>query len=922
MFTRVLPLLFLLTLSLFAVPNIEQLKAAVKADPSLLDTPQAKAMMAEKGISVNDVKSRLSKTDAMTNEVMDEESIENDIELSSEDSKQTEDSNTTNNDLNATEEIVLQRLNPFEYKTRDEIREDLNEKKQLLIEKKLTRYSDNFYANKNMIDSSSLVTPDDYIITPGDIVSIHVYGDKDKSYDLVVSNDGDIEIEYIGPLDAGGMSYKELKQTLSSQLKRHYKNSLFKISISKYSSIQVTLIGDVKYPGIYNLASFATAKDLLIEAKGVRKSASVREIDIKRNGKTVAKLDFYNLLFKGKSVAKTLLKHGDIVVVKKAKQLVSIDGFVNHAAIFELKSSETLKDLINYAGGMKADASKRHIKIDRYSDNTVFETFHINYKKAKNFKMRDGDKVYIYQLDSSLDSSVNIYGNIIRPGSYRIPKVATLSTLLKEQLERGAKQFFLPETYFEYGMIKRYSKTLNYEIKSFKLQDIIDGENTLKIMPQDEVYIFSKNDIQASSFVTTKGSILLNAGKLRFFKGMTIRDAVHASGVDGIIDDSVRVTTINTDDRMPKTVFYSFKKDADTVLSAFDEVEVYDYYETHILTPVSIKGEVVNPTTVFYEKGMTLEKLLISSGGFTIEAYMQKLEIVRYFMDEESNRKKRVLNLDLREVDTKTYKLEPYDEVTVYKIPNWGEKRVVTLNGEVKFPGKYTVSNGEKLSSIIERAGGFTNEAFIQGTVFTRESIKQRQIKQYNRSLARIKRELAIYNAMPANAKNSMGSSSASDTLNDVMLEAKKYQPIGRVSIELSEDIDSFKDSQYDLVLKDEDTITVPNMIDTVTVFGEVFNPTSFVYHSDLDAEQYIEMASGLSRSADDGSIYVIHANGTSELVDKGWFSSGVKIQKGDTIVVPLYIKEYNTLEVWNSVARVLSSFAVTAAALTTLGVF
>jgi protein involved in polysaccharide export with SLBB domain len=266
--------------------------------------------------------------------------------------------------------------------------------------------------------------------------------------------------------------------------------------------------------------------------------------------------------------------------------------------------------------------------------------------------------------------------------------------------------------------------------------------------------------------------------------------------------------------------------------------------------------------------------------------------------------------------------IKPYDEVTVYKIPNWGDKRVVTLKGEVKFPGKYIVSNGERLSSVIDRAGGFTDEAFIEGSVFTRESIRKRQIEQYQQSLARIKRELAIYNAMPANAKNSMASASASNTLNDVILEAQKYQPIGRVSIALSPNLNEFKGSEYDLVLKDKDELTIPNQIDTVTVFGEVFNPTSFVYNSDLDGEEYIEMASGLSRSADEGSIYVIHANGTSELLDKGWCSSDVDIQKGDTIVVPLYIKEYNTLEVWNSVSRVLSSFAVTAAALSTLGVF
>jgi len=908
-----------MTLSLYAIPNVDQLKAAVKADPTLLDTPQAKAMMQEKGISKSEIEKNL-KSDALTREVISTDSIENKIDIV-DDNATNMPIDTNSSDANGTKDLG-KRLNPFEYKTSQELREDLNAKQQLLTEEKLTRYSDSFYANKNMIDSSSLPTPDDYVITPGDVIDVHVYGDRDKRYELKVSNDGEVEIEYIGPVRVGGMSFKDLKEYLSSQLQKHFKMSSFKISISKYSSIQVTLIGDVKYPGIYNLSSFATPKDLLIESKGVRKSASVRTIEIKRQGKTVATLDFYDLLFKGKNVSSLLLKHGDIVVVKEAKTLVSIDGYVNHAAIFELTKNESLRQLIQYAGGMKASASKRHIKVDRYSDNRVFETFHIPYSKARNFKMRNGDKVYIYKLDSSAKSSVNIYGNIIRPGSYPLGKSSSLHALLKTVLNVGEKQFFLPETYFEYAIVKSYANKLNYTTQSFNLKNVIDGKEDVTLKPQDELYIFSVNDVRSSNYITTKGDVFIKQGKLRYFDGMTIRDAVHAAGTDGIVDDSVRVTTINTPDRMPKTTFYSLKKDGGVLLSPYDEVEVYDYYKTHLLQPVSIKGEVVNPTTIFYENGMSLEKLLTSAGGTTTMAYLNKVEVVRYYLDDTNTRRKKVEVLNLNTIDPSSFMLKPYDEVTIYKIPNWGEKRTVTLKGEVKFPGVYTVSNGEKLSSVIKRAGGYTSEAFIAGAVFTRETIKQQQIDQYNQSLARIKRELALYNAMPANAKTAAVSGNAVESLNEVILEAKKYQPIGRVSLVLDKDLDKFTNSQYDLVLKDLDTLIIPSQIDTVTVFGEVFNPTSFVYNDTLSAEDYIDMASGLSRSADGGSVYVIHANGTSEPIENGWFSSEVKIAKGDTIVVPLYIKEYNTLEVWNSVARVLSSFAVTAAALTTIGVF
>jgi protein involved in polysaccharide export with SLBB domain len=481
----------------------------------------------------------------------------------------------------------------------------------------------------------------------------------------------------------------------------------------------------------------------------------------------------------------------------------------------------------------------------------------------------------------------------------------------------------LPETYFDYGVIKHYSESsLNYETKSFNLAKVIDGSEVIKLEAQDEIYIFSKNDIATTSYITTKGDVLIKSGKFRYFKGMTIKDAINASGVDGIIDDKVRVTTINTADRMPKTTFYSLKENGNIMLSLYDEVEVYDYYQTHMLEPVSIKGEVVNPITVFYENNMSLADLLEVAGGTTTKAYLDKIEIVRYYIDKERNRQSKIMNIDLLNTDKKEFKLQPYDEVTVYKIPKWGEKNTVTIKGEVRFPGTYTISNGEKLSSVIRRAGGYTDNAFVDGAVFTRESIRKNQIEQYNNALARVKRELAIFNAMPANSKKAASMSQASDTLNEVISEAQKYQPIGRVSIKLDEDLSKFEKSEYNLVLKDQDTLIIPSDIDTVTVFGEVFNPTSFVYSSNKSIEDYIELASGFSRSADKSNVYVIHADGTSEPIDSGWFSSGVEIKKGDTIVVPIYIKEYEMLSVWDSVARILSSFALTVASVKTLGVF
>ena len=1018
MFSRLLVLLLIMTGSLFAEPSLAQVQQAVAQNPGLLNTPQAKAMMAEKGVSLSEVKQKLSESSSVSSDVSTTEStIDNQIDTTVEETSVEAEKETADKELLKKSTVLAKRVNPFAYKSNQEVRAELNAKQQSVKFNKLNRYSMSFYANKNRLDSSSLPTPDDYIMSVGDTLSIHVYGDRDQKYSLAIKNDGTVDLAFIGPIKIGGMKYVEAKAFLIRQLKSHYKMSEFTISIDKYSTIQATLIGDVKFPGLYNLSSFSTVKDLLIIAKGVRKSASVRNIIVKRNSKVIATLDFYDLLFKGNSFGTLLLKHGDVVIIKKAEKLVSIDGYVNSAAIFELKGKETLRSLVDYAGGMKPNASKTEIKISRFDNNSKLVTFKIDYKNSKKFKMKDGDKVYIYPLDFSAKNSINIYGNIIRPGSYTLNSKNTLNEFFKQSLKGGIKKFFLPNTYFEYGVIKRYSNDLQYISESFNLTDVINGKEIVKLTPNDQIYIFSMSDIYSNSYVLTKGSMLINAGKLQFIPGMTIEDAINASGIDGVLDDKIRLTTYMTEDFMPKTVFYSLKEQGNTVLNAYDEIEVYDYYATHILEPVMIKGEVVKPVSVYYEKdmsvanlldiaggfnktaytksisilryyvdetqtrqqkvlsydlekvaldeitlqpydevkiskilgwgtqdyetvtitgevrtplsvkygkGITVEDIVIMAGGLTKRAYSRNIELVRYSIDENETRQRHIVKIDTENRDLSSIKLEAYDEVTIFKIPKWGERRVVEIRGQVKFPGKYAVEIDEKLDSIIMRAGGFTEEAFLEGSVFTRESVRKNQISQYNKTLARLKRQLALFNAMPANARKSASTGSPTDTLNEVISESKKYQPVGRISIKLERDLEKLAQSQYNLTLKDKDVITIPSHIDTVTVFGEVFNPTSFVYDDELDAADYINLASGFSRGADEDSVYVIHSDGTSEPICSGWwiFKSYAEIERGDTVVVPLYIQEYNRLELWEGISKIVASFAITAATFTTLGVF
>lgn len=919
-FLSLLPILVL-----YAEPSMAEVKQAVMQNPALLNTPQAQAAMQEKGVTLDEVKQKLDVKATETSKTADvvTTDVKNDIEV---DKVDTDKSTTETTDTETDKAIqdahaTDSGMNPFAYQTSENIKKKLLKKQLFFSENKLARYSNRFFANKNQIDIASLPTPSNYIISTGDVFNINIYGDREKEFSLDVQNDGTLQIPFLGPIKVGGMSFADAKTYLTSKLSQHYKTSNFNINISKYSSIQVTLVGEVKAPGLYNIASYSTVKDLLNNANGIQKNGSLRDIIIKRDSQIIAHIDFYDLLFKGEDFGSILLKHGDIVMIKQAKILVSIDGLVNNAAIFELKENEKLNTLIKFAGGMTPDASKINIKIKRFKDNSTSETFEIAYSQAKNFKMQNGDKIYIYPLDFSAQSSVNIYGNIIRPGNYNLGTSKTLNELLKKNIEFGAKKFFLPQTYFEYAVLKRYNEKLTYTVESFDLEKVLNNTQTVLLKSQDEIFIFNQNDITSSAYVTTVGTTLMKAGKLQYYNGMSVKDAIHASGVNGVIDDKIRLTTFNTKDFMPITKFISQEKDGNTTLSPYDEIEVYDYYNSHILEPITIQGEVVKPMSTFYEKGMNVAKLLKFAGGFTKRAYTNNIEIIRYYVDEKLVRQRNIIKIDIKDKSLSEIELQPYDEVTIFKIPQWGEKQSVELSGQVNFPGTYTIEEGEQLATLLKRAGGFTNKAFVDGAVFTRESIKQNQIEQYNSSLSQIKRQLAIYNAMPANSKQSASMGQAVNALSEVMVEAQKYQPIGRINIMIDNNLSKIEESAYNIVLKNKDTITIPSSIDTVTVFGEVYNPSSFVYDGEKGFAEYIKLASGYSKAADKESVYVIHANGISEPVNTSWFYANSNLRKGDTIVVPIYIQEFSNLEIWDSASKILSNFAITAAAFNTLGI-
>ncbi len=901
----------------FAGISTQSISNALQSNPSLLNSPQIQAAMRAEGLSKTEILQKINNSNVDTRETNSSNTnLKNNIDMSYIGNNGTKVSHAENN--NSLDNNIQE--NPLLYKENLTILNDIKTKQNIVEKSKLKRFSQSFFANKNTLNISSMPVPDYYIINKGDTVSIWIYGGVNKNINALVDNYGNINIENFGPINVAGLQFKKARKIITSELSHAFGGANVAVNISSYSTIQVILTGSVKAPGIYNIPSLSTVKDLLVVSNGIKQNGSVRDIVIKRAGKTLKHIDLYGLLTGKKENTPTILRNGDTVFVPKATKIAGIDGAVYTKALFELKKGETLYDLISYAGGLKANASKYGIKLKRYSNNKNIISKTVDYKNSRQQIIKNGDNVYVYTIDSVHKKNVYLYGNVVRPGNRGYERNLTLYKLLNSEIQNvGLKGLFLDSTLFSYAIIKRKSSDLSTKIISFNLSKAISGKKRIKLMPDDEIYVFNKLDSQVNPYVSIYGNTLIKSGKYQYYKGLKVSDLIEIAGLKSPYDTSrIKVISYDTENFMPKINIISAKEAKSYNLSPFSEVYLFDYYSVNHIPTARVKGEINFQGVYKIDNDTTLSKLIQSAGGLTQKAYDKRCEIIRYYI-ENGKRKKKSINISLK--DAKNFKIKNFDEVTIFKIPNWNDRMTVELKGEVRFPGTYVVESGDKLADVIRRAGGFTKKAFLYGSVFTRESIKKLQKQKLQQSLVRLKQKSVILGNSPRGAgegKN-VNSTEVANMIASLSKEAQNLEPIGRITVSLKRDLNKFQNSMSNLTLEDGDKLYVPSFNDTVLVVGEVMSPTAIIYQSE-DIMDYLEKSGGLTDLADGSSIYIVHANGEAKKYKTGLFASSISVKKGDVIVVPQKLVTTTGMQFTKDVAGILYQFAVTAASLKTVG--
>jgi polysaccharide export outer membrane protein len=340
---------------------------------------------------------------------------------------------------------------------------------------------------------------------------------------------------------------------------------------------------------------------------------------------------------------------------------------------------------------------------------------------------------------------------------------------------------------------------------------------------------------------------------------------------------------------------------------------------------VRVDGQVRIPGEYPLETAMTVRDLLRAGGGLMDAAYGSSAELTRYRVVNGEMRSTEVINIDLTAAikgdPSSNLKLEPFDDLSVKQVQEWQAQASVDIVGEVRFPGSYAIKRGETLKSVMIRAGGLTDTAFPQGSVFTRRELKRREQEQIDILAKRTQRDLTIL-ALQGAAANQAGAAGALSVGQSLLGQLRDAKAVGRLVIDLQRTINAPKGSPDDVILRDGDQLIIPKFQQQVTVMGEVQNTTSHLFSPGLSRDDYIALSGGTTRNADHKRIYVVRANG-SVLAGTGgdrWFErSSVQIMPGDTIVVPLDATKLPALPLWTAVTQILYNVAIAVAAVHSL---
>ena len=894
--------IFLFTFLLFIFQN---LSAQATLNPAVITSAlakrgiteeEARAKLKEKGIEIDNIKvedyprvaprieeaiaelEREKKAKQLLQENLEDSNVVSDTLVLAEDGKKKR---TTDNpkDQNRDVRRDAQKIRKAKItENQDSIKKVLAEKSALKpdpkkdsIDKRQSEiYGHQAFKNENIgvfKTNNDFKATDAYVLNTGDKLTITISNSRafyNKTFE--VNKEGFLELEKdnLQRVNVRSMTLGRAKKVLDDIFSRYYPHTPadFNISVSATRMVAVNIVGEVIEPGTYTLSAGNSAFNALIAAKGLSDIGSVRKIKLIRSTGEKKILDVYEFLLDPSVSRDFSLSEGDYIFVPTIDKVVTIKGAITRPMKYELIGGENLMKLVTYAGGFADSAYQANVQVKRFVDDRE-KIIDVNYKDLKNrggdFELLKGDVVIVKNIPVQYENFATIVGAIELKGQYEITEGMRVSDLLKKAIVRK-------EARTDVAYLTRTNADMTKQLKTINVDEVLKNPSSpdnFLLQSKDTLSIFTKERFSRKDSIFVSGAVRVEM-RYPYDAGRTVRvsDAINLAG--GALPSATNFAYIIRRDTFNAKLFEYVSIDLKTAIdnpNAKENVKLMPNDSIYVLSRedfveqgyIRVTGSVRKPGEYKYAKSLTLYNALLMANGLKLEAATNRVEVFRVILDSINPVRTVVASIQIDksmniiDLKNKEFELQPYDQIVVRSIPDFGFQKIVNLTGEVKYPGQYAlIDKNEKLTSIIQRAGGMTAEAFADGATLFRVQ-----------------------------------------------------DDIGYVIVQLPDALKN-PSSYFNVIMKEGDVIDIPKSKDIVTIQGATRAPELYperilsygkiniAYEGDHNAWYYVDKyAAGVSSEGRKRLISVVHPNGeVKRTKDFFFFKIYPKVQKGSVIRV------------------------------------
>ncbi len=807
--------------------------------------------------------------------------------------------------------------------------------------------------------------PPDYRLGVGDEVVLFLVGLESREIKVTIDRHGEIALPDLGKLSLAGTRFDDAVALLQAKFANSRIGVEAFVTLGRLRMINVTFAGEVANPGTTTVPGLTRLSQALYAAGGLTGLGSLRHIAVNRGAETTLEFDAYELLLKGDATKDVALQDGDVVFVPPVKRMAAVFGAARRPGIYELLPHSRLSDLLAMAGGPTERALSEQVLLEHEIPGGVPEIQSITLTALPLRQAAPGDRLRLLPRASRFANRVTLRGAVQRPGVYGWEPKMTVADFL-----RDPNRDLLENTDYSYAL--RVSTRFHdgyISVQTFSPVGTLGGSFAPALMPRDEILILPRPGTPArrnlidqvisrlraqatpdepAQLVTIEGPVR-EPGAYPHEPGLSIPALVRAAGgfreaaIDldfGLVLSQDPVTGVLTfrqfapRELLRSTATAALKlalKPGDSVIllpNVSGEPDTLATRQARIkgvvrrlqaqATPerpaalASISGAVFAPGTYPLSTDSTVQDLVAAAGGLKEGAYERSVEIRSVAIDDRGDAftETRTVSLTDGTVASATL-LRAKDQVLIKTIPGLNSQSTVELSGEIRFPGVYPIAPGEKLSEVLARAGGLTENAYPYGAVFTSETQAAVERSQLNRFSDELRRTFA------AQALTLETPGSNLSELEQTLAALTEREAAGRIAVNFPGLL--LGDRSADLEVSDGDRLYVPGRSNAIAVLGEVFRPGNFQFSDSLNLEDYLALSAGITKRADRRKLYVVRADGSVFRPQRSLLAFELgrqKLRPGDAIVVPVDTAYRDTLSFWSTITQIAFQTGVSLTAL------